>query len=306
MGVLLSSSSSRRARARRQAWRRPEVPGERVGAGAGAGVGVCVYTHAGIPVWCVTRATHTQTDSVRSEQGREGKQGKAPWAALRLLPRRGGGASESPVHQFVHGPHSAPGCTSMRGRARVMMPAALGALAAALCCPAVVDAYAPAAGLSSAGGRGPASAPRGGSRALCHRRAWWSATPRAVVTPRPPGLRAAADGGADDGDDAEWETVDYGATLSVLSLTCVSGSAPQASFGMDVEVLTELLMENGALSVVVEDADYGTERERPIFDEPAKEQTEGWFRVPSAASGDNFWSNCNVTAYFTKDFDIPV
>lgn len=100
--------------------------------------------------------------------------------------------------------------------------------------------------------------------------------------------------------------VDYGATLSVLSLTCVSGSVPQPGFGMDVEVLTELLMENGALSVVVEDADYGTERERPIFDEPANEQTDGWFRVPSPASGDNFWSNCNVTAYFTKDFDIPV
>jgi hypothetical protein len=71
---------------------------------------------------------------------------------------------------------------------------------------------------------------------------------------------------ADDGDDAEWAAVDYGATLSVLSLTCVSSaSAEHASVGMDVEVLTELLMENGALSVVVEDADYGTERERHKF-----------------------------------------
>jgi hypothetical protein len=81
-------------------------------------------------------------------------------------------------------------------------------------------------------------------------------------------LRAAASDGvtADDGDDAEWAAVDYGATLSVLSLTCVSSaSAEHASVGMDVEVLTELLMENGALSVVVEDADYGTERERHKF-----------------------------------------
>ena len=90
----------------------------------------------------------------------------------------------------------------------------------------------------------------------------------------------------------------------MLSLTCVSGGHG-GSFGMDVEVLTELLLENGALSVVVEDADYGTERERPIFDEPDEAQAEAWFRVPSEASGDNFWSNCNVTAYFTKDFNIP-
>jgi ribosomal protein L11 methyltransferase len=74
---------------------------------------------------------------------------------------------------------------------------------------------------------------------------------------------------------------------------------------MDVEVLTELLMENGALSCVVEDADYGTERERPIFDEPDQAQSESWLRVPSEATGDNFWANCNVTAYFAKDFDIP-
>ena len=110
---------------------------------------------------------------------------------------------------------------------------------------------------------------------------------------------------ADDFQDWEAGGTDYGDSLSVMTLTCVASSRQEASFGMDVEVLTELLMENGALSVVVEDADYGTERERPIFDEPDEAQQKEWFRVPSEASGDNFWSNCNVTAYFSKDFDIP-
>ena len=122
---------------------------------------------------------------------------------------------------------------------------------------------------------------------------------------QPDGMAMMQASAADDFQDVGAVGTDYGDCLSVMTLTCVASSRQEASFGMDVEVLTELLMENGALSVVVEDADYGTERERPIFDEPDEAQQKEWFRVPSEASGDNFWSNCNVTAYFSKDFDIP-
>jgi hypothetical protein len=148
---------------------------------------------------------------------------------------------------------------------------ALAALAATLCCQTAVDAFTPvlpARRLSAAvGGRELALR----ARALTHcerqtARPYAPAVFPARCGAAPPlALRAAASGGvtAVDGDDAEWAAVDYGATLSVLSLTCVSSaSAEHASVGMDLEVLTELLMENGALSVVVEDADYGTERER--------------------------------------------
>jgi len=111
---------------------------------------------------------------------------------------------------------------------------ALAALAATLCCQTAVDAFTPvlpARRLSAAvGGRELALR----ARALTH-------CERQTARPYAPAVL----------------------TLSVLSLTCVSSaSAEHASVGMDLEVLTELLMENGALSVVVEDADYGTERER--------------------------------------------
>jgi hypothetical protein len=43
---------------------------------------------------------------------------------------------------------------------------------------------------------------------------------------------------------------------------------PSAEVGIDVAVLSELLMETGAMSVVVEDADRGTDREMPVFNEP--------------------------------------
>jgi len=72
---------------------------------------------------------------------------------------------------------------------------------------------------------------------------------------------------------------------------------------MDLELLSELLMETGALSVVIEDADRGTEDELPIFDEPSKDGS--WYRVGSVAAGDNFWKRCNVTAYYSFGWDLP-
>ena len=40
------------------------------------------------------------------------------------------------------------------------------------------------------------------------------------------------------------------------------------------EALSEALMDVGALSVSVEDADEGTEQEKPLFGEPGMEPTE--------------------------------
>jgi len=73
---------------------------------------------------------------------------------------------------------------------------------------------------------------------------------------------------------------------------------------MDLELLSELLMETGALSVVIEDANRGTDEELPIFDEP-ESKGGSWYRVGSVASGDNFWRRCNVTAYYPFGWDLP-
>eukprot|EP00960_Hanusia_phi_P061801 764948-Hanusia_phi.AAC.1 len=60
---------------------------------------------------------------------------------------------------------------------------------------------------------------------------------------------------------------------------------------VNADELSELLMETGALSVVVEDADRGTEQELPIFNEHGR--------------GDSYWSRCNVTAFYPYGWDIP-
>lgn len=57
------------------------------------------------------------------------------------------------------------------------------------------------------------------------------------------------------------------------------------------ERLSDTLMEAGALSVDVSDADAGTARERPIFDEPDGAPAPGWLRA-------------RLTALFATDFDI--
>lgn len=58
------------------------------------------------------------------------------------------------------------------------------------------------------------------------------------------------------------------------------------------ERLSDALMEAGALSVDVSDADAGTDRERPIFDEPGGAPAPGWLRA-------------RVTALFSVTFDVP-
>lgn len=58
------------------------------------------------------------------------------------------------------------------------------------------------------------------------------------------------------------------------------------------DALSDALVEAGALSVDVSDADAGTAWERPIFDEPGQTRAEGWARA-------------RVTALFSETADIP-
>ncbi|WP_293779443.1 50S ribosomal protein L11 methyltransferase [uncultured Oxalicibacterium sp.] len=57
------------------------------------------------------------------------------------------------------------------------------------------------------------------------------------------------------------------------------------------EPLSDVLMENGALSVSVEDADLGTDAEQPLFGEPGMEPTE------------TAWERSRVVALTPKDLD---
>jgi len=57
------------------------------------------------------------------------------------------------------------------------------------------------------------------------------------------------------------------------------------------EALSDALMEVGALSVSVEDADEGTDQERPLFGEPGMEPTEA------------AWDHSRVVALTNEDDD---
>ena len=57
------------------------------------------------------------------------------------------------------------------------------------------------------------------------------------------------------------------------------------------EILSEALLEQGALSVDIHDAAAGTEREQLLFGEPG-------------APAEQIWQNAEVTALFAKDTDI--
>jgi ribosomal protein L11 methyltransferase len=63
-------------------------------------------------------------------------------------------------------------------------------------------------------------------------------------------------------------------------------------------MISELLIETGALSVTVEDAAKGTDRESPIFDE----------FLPSASSWQDdvkkYWGESLVTGYFEEEWDV--
>ena len=59
-----------------------------------------------------------------------------------------------------------------------------------------------------------------------------------------------------------------------------------------VESLSDALADAGALSVEVSDAAAGTQRERPIFDEPDQESSAGW-------------THARVSALFPVEEDVP-
>lgn len=65
------------------------------------------------------------------------------------------------------------------------------------------------------------------------------------------------------------------------------------------ERLSEALLDNGALSVGIEDADAGTERETPQFDEPAAPGTAA--RTTASAA---LWSASRVVALFEPAEDL--
>lgn len=67
-------------------------------------------------------------------------------------------------------------------------------------------------------------------------------------------------------------------------------SVSVASDAQHAEALSDALMEAGALSVSIEDADAGTEREQPQFGEPGY--------APAA-----LWQACHVVALFEADAD---
>src|SRR5688572_18615811 len=58
------------------------------------------------------------------------------------------------------------------------------------------------------------------------------------------------------------------------------------------EPLSDALLESGALSADISDADAGTAEERPIFDEPGGAPAAGWSRA-------------RVAALFSVDTDLP-
>ena len=105
---------------------------------------------------------------------------------------------------------------------------------------------------------------------------------------------------------AEDDDLSYDSSaLNVLQLDCVSDTLQslnrESHPTMDPELLSEFLMETGALSVVIEDADKGTEDEQPIFNQPT-DDGESWYRI--GAVQDNFWRRCTVTSYYHADVDI--
>src|SRR5688572_18538434 len=53
--------------------------------------------------------------------------------------------------------------------------------------------------------------------------------------------------------------------------------------GADVDAVTEALLEAGAASVEVTDADAGSAAEQPVFDEPGAQGAHGWRRSQISA-----------------------
>mmetsp|Transcript_131 Transcript_131/g.393 ORF Transcript_131/g.393 Transcript_131/m.393 type:complete len:318 (+) Transcript_131:70-1023(+) len=76
---------------------------------------------------------------------------------------------------------------------------------------------------------------------------------------------------------------------------------PIASNKYNLDIIGELLMNYGALSVSFEDANKGTEKEIPIFREPVAGEVH-W--NPSSTSGERFWQFVQVKALFSAQADV--
>ncbi len=105
-------------------------------------------------------------------------------------------------------------------------------------------------------------------------------------------------------DDYEWSGL-AGApatsSLSVLNLAWENGAAGAD----DLEVLSELLMEMGAMSVVIEDSALGGDDMRGHWSSIGW----GWGEVggnsPDALRDTSSLQQCRVSAYFPESHDIP-
>jgi ribosomal protein L11 methylase PrmA len=80
-----------------------------------------------------------------------------------------------------------------------------------------------------------------------------------------------------------------------LKVVCVDDGS---GTGICPDTLSDLLVEMGALSASVEDADYGTPDESPIFDEPGEQV---WRAMRDQVK---LWKRSRVTALFSSDEDI--
>mmetsp|Transcript_605 Transcript_605/g.856 ORF Transcript_605/g.856 Transcript_605/m.856 type:complete len:215 (+) Transcript_605:2-646(+) len=73
------------------------------------------------------------------------------------------------------------------------------------------------------------------------------------------------------------------------------------------QLLVEFLMEVGACSTAITDADRDTPQEQALYSEPGDDP---WARQNAAiicgdaAVGTNVWNRCNVTAHFPASFDL--
>eukprot|EP00569_Conticribra_weissflogii_P020862 CAMPEP_0171428104 /NCGR_PEP_ID=MMETSP0881-20121228/5033_1 /TAXON_ID=67004 /ORGANISM="Thalassiosira weissflogii, Strain CCMP1336" /LENGTH=539 /DNA_ID=CAMNT_0011947855 /DNA_START=59 /DNA_END=1678 /DNA_ORIENTATION=- len=134
-----------------------------------------------------------------------------------------------------------------------------------------------------------------------------------------------------DTDNPDYDDEDESAPWVLRQITFLGLSAPDTDdngqviekedgAALDVQNLSDFLMDIGACSVSITDADAETEEEDPLFDEPSlttcvndldddemseKELNEWAVVINDVAAGRNIWKRCDVTAHFPSSmFDV--
>jgi len=134
-----------------------------------------------------------------------------------------------------------------------------------------------------------------------------------------------------DTDNPDYDDEDESAPWVLRQITFLGLSAPDTDdngqviekedgAALDVRNLSDFLMDIGACSVSITDADAETEEEDPLFDEPSlttcvndldddemseKELNEWAVVINDVAAGRNIWKRCDVTAHFPSSmFDV--